>query len=181
MLQRSQLLSLWLMANALVPLGALRSPIPESPSAPTEGIVTEGNGWVLRSEAGCCLTAAVLATIPVISAISGLLWKFSLPGEGLRALLRGELRRKGKCKCLKEEQHCPWRLPPECYLLGQSRPHTLKSGLIDSVFCLWRNVCFGMTNTTSKPSTAEMSSKSLPHRTCDYHKRAPLTCLIFNW
>lgn len=179
MLQRSQLLFLWLMANALVPLGALRSPILESPSPPTDRHCDRGK-WMGAQVRGC-LTAAMLATIPAISAVSGLLWKFSLPGEGLRALLGGELRRKWKCKWLKVKQHWPWRLPPDCYLLGQSRPHTLKSGLIDCVFCLWRNVCYGMTNTTSKPSTAEMSSKSLPHRTCDYHKRAPLTCLIFNW
>ena len=143
----------------------------------------ERNGWAPGSEAGCCLAAVVLAAIPVINAISGLLWKFPLPRGGVGAPLRGEEEIKEwerKIEMAEGKQHCLSKLPSERYLLGQSRPRTLKSGLTDCMFCLQRNVRLGMTNTTSKPSTAEMSPKSLPHRTCEYHKRALLTSLIFN-
>lgn len=153
-------------------LGALRSPNPESPSIPPR--------QALGSEAGCCLTAALPTAIPVIRAISRLPWKIPLPGEGVRALLRGDRklkRRKRKCRWL-VEKHCLLKFPQSIISLARA-DHMLCSQ--DCVFCLQRNARLGMTNTTSKPSTAEMSPKSLPHRTCDYHKWVFLTCCTFNW
>lgn len=57
--------------------------------------------------------------------------RLPLPGEGVGALLSRdkqikELRRKGKCRCLRENQHCLWKLPPSIISLARA-DHTLSS------------------------------------------------------
>lgn len=77
--------------------------------------MTEGNGQDLGSEAGCCLPAAMLAASPVISALSRLLWNFPLPGEGVRAPLRGDgeiMEEEGKKQMTEGKKTLPVETPP---------------------------------------------------------------------
>lgn len=118
------------MANRPIPLGlGCWEALPLNLLCPPQtGIMIEGKDWALGSEAGCCLAAAILASIPVISAVSGLLWKFPLPGEGVRAPLRGDKeikKEEGKMLMTEGKTTLPVETPPQSVISLARADHTL--------------------------------------------------------